>query len=232
MKILELISPELKVGTIPDEIPIPSDMELRHAPGGAYAKVSNDPESLHGVVKSLHTPTRFSDDAYFQYVKAIKPYMGENPFLPRIYLVNITKDSKGNMVPDYHMEKLLELGDLNIRELLSINDSFGLDTPEYVDKYSVAKNVISHILEMVETPSKVENDQLRQALEIIKGVKESNRKFRYDMHAGNFMARRTSVGVQLVFTDPLADGGHSQVGHPAWGSTEKNVSDPRIPDFE
>jgi len=45
---------------------------------------------------------------------------------------------------------------------------------------------------------------IRQAIGIFNRVKKGNIAFRFDLHQGNFMVRFTSVGPQLVFTDPLA----------------------------
>lgn len=182
---------------------------------GGYAAGYEDEEDPHLYNKKSHYPSYLENDAYFNYINGIKPYISSNPFFPRVYLINLEKDPSGKIIPSYKMEKLHSIKDFDDESMKGLCRNIFKKLPDtdnkFVPKYAYQKNVLQNIEHALESNnySNIKNKELIQALKIIKKIKESNPKFQYDTSVNNFMIRATPVGPQLVITDPLWDMGES-----------------------
>lgn len=71
---------------------------------------------------------------------------------------------------------------------------------------------IAIITQGASIPDKIADPNLVQAIRLIRQVVSSNDVFGLDIRADNCMIRNTSVGPQLVITDPIVDMGESIAG--------------------
>lgn len=182
----------------------------------------NPHEIYKSTIKSFkHDPDTKSPaddtiDAYYDWVKAIAPYAKSNPYLPRVYVVNDNADETGNIKPQYHMEKLFDFRKAPTSMLYAIiykesptpeqaevainkikqKIQHGKITPEE-GKFQLWYDICNHI------KINSRNDPLIQ--EVLDIIAQLVRKkgYKKDMHSGNFMIRRTSIGPQIVVTDPV-----------------------------
>lgn len=189
---------------------------------GVDAYGQEDEEDPHMYDKINHFPSDLENDPYYQYVQAIKPYIGSNPFLPRIYVVKLERDPSGKVKPKYKMEKLTNGSELEIESLVALanrlfNQKFTHNTGNKSTDVKDAeqfRTYASQILDssVYENPhsggdyidTTIKDKRLRQAMNIIKNVWESNNGFGTDLHSENIMFRTTAQGPQLVITDPLS----------------------------
>lgn len=206
-----------------------ADQDFFNTAKGAYAYGKENPKDPHEFVKSSFMPSKLEIDAYYQYVQAIRPYIKDNPFFPRVYVIDIKQDSTGLQIPRYHIEALKSYEEFSIRSIVGIGESlfndfhfeYDLDDENHVyDAWNgVLMRVNRLLLDIVSGygPTRAaQSPKLIQACEVIQEVLGSNPKFKLDTHSGNFMLRGTSVGPQLVITDPMHDGGRSVVGAKQW----------------
>lgn len=147
------------------------------------------------------------NDPYYKYIKTIEQHQ-DNPFFPRIYRHKVYKNKplKQSRISDYFMtgvvmmEKLQPLnagrGSLISKEVIvALFDNLGIKINEIIDLYSIFEDrkQIQKVINMTT------NDTFAEALRIL----ISSGRNLYDMHAGNWMIRLTSVGPQLVILDPV-----------------------------
>lgn len=185
------------------------DKRFDHPDKGSYAYGNEDPKDPHMFDKKHHFPSKLEIDPYYQYVQAIKPYIPDNPFFPRVYVVNIQKDSDGVTKPDYKIEKLQPGSAFSDEALMGIGERLFNDYNE--DEFRVApmKEIADRLYNAVELRRGIKNikdPQLLQAIKLIKKLIDSNPNYMNDMHPENIMFRGTSVGPQLVLMDPIFDG--------------------------
>lgn len=258
MKIREILSeailePEV---TIDDPLSEPYDKyamkRKRDAAGlnqtGWYSKGSpgDDP---HEYKVTTWLPTDLTLDAKHAWYKTIKPYIGENPYLPNYYRLNLKPDSEGEAVAERTMETLYDIDSLialqlsfepgrvsmNIHKqrqahenadktvlyqlVIMANNMFGEERFDYElekDSNEAAKtfwhSIVTDINSEFVRPGTFPNldPYLKQALELVKKTIETKPTvFEEDLHSGNFLIRKTSVGLQFVVADPVSDGGRS-----------------------
>lgn len=173
---------------------------------GFYAKGRPSIHDPFMYTKISAQPVNLEDDGYFNYVQAIKPYIQSNPYLPRVYVIKIDKDSEGKAVPKYQMEKLFNLreldkNDLDTRDeiLRPISEKIFFEPPENPKGLFYR---IGRALNFGEY-DEIKDKKLIQALELIREVNK-NDNFEFDLHRNNFLYRRGPYGIQLVIADPLA----------------------------
>lgn len=234
MRLREIINPEEKYIPREKEFTKREKFRLRqqYGPnGGMYGYATDDPDDPHMINKHLYSPSSLDNDSYYQYIKAIKPYIGSNPYFPRVYIIGYETDPAGRVKPSYKMEKLIhgDLVDGSYYDNANLSDEErelrlqpAADTmipgairamsqkifgPEYGD------DRWSYLVNMIEVAAhggypRIVDKKCLQAIDLIKQVKDSNKNFFHDLHEGNMMVRLSSSGPQLVFTDPLHDNQH------------------------
>ena len=120
MRINEIVDPQVQVRNL--KTPMNGDdvwdRNTQHAGSGAYAygkEIASDP---HLYAKHYRRPIR--SDGYMAYIDAIKPYMGSNPYFPRIFRITNITDPTGQVKPRYDMEKLEHGHYLPLEELVHL----------------------------------------------------------------------------------------------------------------
>ena len=239
MKLYEIIDTEINTTDINNEFDYESlrdryEQDSNHARGeylkgrnpmqGSYAKVkpTNDP---HTVEKNYRSPVGDIElDGYSTYILEIARagVAKSNPFFPRVYNMNIIRDKRGNAIPTFQMETLVEGEDIDPEYLFNyaanyLFKNFTVDGehewhPDFIGQACIILDEIENRLSRSLNKSstiEIKSRKLAEALELIMDIKHSNpNMFSYDMHYGNFMFRGTPNGYQLVITDPLADKGN------------------------
>jgi hypothetical protein len=212
-----LISPEIKkLPRLPQEYDLPSLKKLRDTGSnretGRYSKgdEGNDP---HEYKLANWLPTRLKHDAKYHWIKSIRPYMGDNPYIPIYYNIHYEKDKDGKTRMKYNMEKLVSLFRLSQDERQALaaktfnNDEF-YNMPDIGPKQFA--NILSDVvydIHLGRSPRYEIDSDLKQALVLINNLLE--RGFTDDLHGANIMVRNTSMGYHLVITDPVQDDGDS-----------------------
>lgn len=192
-----------------------SRKNARHLGAGAEAVVIKYDDS-HEVVKILGTNAKLSQCAHLQYLLACKKYMNSNPYLPRINSIKTVNYDGTRLLYTIEMESLEELSDSSDEDCAVMQSQmFNYSDENYLEK-STPTNVVrgvSAVLRYNESDANLKdvNPLLRKACQLIRAV--ANRvhpkgglRELIDLHLGNTMVRRTSVGPQLVITDPLYSG--------------------------
>ena len=144
------------------------------------------------------------NDPYYQFIKMIEQHQ-DNIFFPRIYRHHVYKNKpiKQSRVSDYFMtgvvmmEKLHPLykGPVDNDMIVAMFDNLGLkiNTPDDLYPMFEDRKLIQQVI------NTTTNDMFADALRMLIS---SGRKS-YDLHAGNWMVRLTSVGPQIVILDPV-----------------------------
>lgn len=184
---------------------------------GWYSKGSEAEDPHEYKVKSW-LPTDLKYDSKYHWIKAIKPYMGDNPYLPVYYDVKFIRD-KNNMVrTEYTMEKLTHLDNLDQKRLQALAaKNFNYDN--FWEQKVTVNTIVRCVRELLnqirsgETTLRFDiDDDFKQALKLIAKLIDQKEEFGEDLHGGNIMARNTSRGLQLVITDPISDDSASIIG--------------------
>lgn len=187
---------------------------------GAYAMGIEDPTDPHMYRKKMKAFTNLDQDAYFQYIKYITPYMDSNHCFPKVYVTKIKEYSNGYKKPSYQMEKLItlneaedifgagKLSDFFFKRYFNAGDHSDLAIDHMGSYIAVIKRAIYGAFDTDDW----DND-LAQAVKLIQQFLADFKDFTLDLHRGNLMVRMTSTGPQLVLTDPVQDEGKSIVGY-------------------
>jgi hypothetical protein len=161
------------------------------------------------------------DDPYYRYIKMIEQHQ-DNPFFPRIYRHSVYKNKAfaPNRLSDYFMtgvvmmEKLQPLagGRIDKEVVHALFMNLGVDLTKH-DLYGTFMNR-TNIQKIIDTTT---NEQFADALRLLL----SSGRHAFDLHAGNWMVRLTSVGPQLVILDPVY--GSDLITLPAEGANSANT---------
>lgn len=213
-----LISPKIerppKLPTEYDVTALAQKRDRSSDPNAGWYSLGTPGKDPHEYNVSTWLPTNLRHDGKYHWIKMIKPYMGDNPYLPVYYNIRFERDKNGFIRTIYGMEKLTSLFRLSGEEKSTLaaktfnNDSF-YDDPD------LTPNRIANILKDMAndlrkgTDLKIDDD-LKQALNLINYLNAKH--FKLDIHGKNIMARNTSRGYQLVITDPIQDEGLSIMG--------------------
>jgi hypothetical protein len=178
----------------------------QHINDGMESDVFEHSQDPAMVVKVERKPTQPASNGYYQYVRAIQPLMSSNPYLPRIYIADSLKTRPGTRFA-YTMERLYDAGNAvpHVHENMFIsfvNRTF-VDPPEMPTNrgsYGIWATLTKELAGIAKSRnySNLRDSKLSQALQLIGKLNRS-----MDLHSGNFMIRYTSVGPQLVITDPV-----------------------------
>lgn len=152
------------------------------------------------TVRKVYGLDNFSDP-YYQFITLIQQHQ-DNPFFPRIYRHHVYKNVPMqhrvfyNMTGVVMMEKLQPMygGPLDNDTIVAMFANLGvtIDTPDDLYLLFEHRTAIQHII------NATTNDTFADALRILL----SSGRRAYDLHAGNWMIRLTSVGPQVVILDP------------------------------
>ena len=90
--------------------------------GGIYATGLSSKTDPSEYIKMSNSPTKLSDDAFYNYVQTIKNVIGSNPYFPYIRTVVVGKDPTGMTKTYYRMPKLFHYHEriINIEMLMAI----------------------------------------------------------------------------------------------------------------
>lgn len=172
---------------------------------GLYSKGRPSISDPFMFTKITARPIDTYDDAYFNYIKRIKNYMGQNPYFPRVYVTKINVDSEQMKIPKYQIEKLFDKKYLERH--FDMSDVSAYLSNKILNDPSRSEHLFHIIRDALRNGNyqRIKDKELVQALKIIKDIKDkSNDRFDYDLHDGNFLYRIGPTGIQLVIADPLA----------------------------
>lgn len=165
-------------------------------------------DTSHEVNRINRGTDDLKKDPYFQYVRwiAANDAAAYNPYFPRVYKVKVyeNKGASGKQKYFYvvNMEELIPLHELNVDELNALyrritgRAEVNLPRSALVDSIAMA---LQKMLSGTDRGKYNHDEQLVDAMNQIKALKIGHP----DFTDKNVMARRTSVGPQLVLADPL-----------------------------
>jgi hypothetical protein len=156
---------------------------------------------------------------YRRYIERIRTLSPENPYLPRIYSTETIEDPQDprreTAMTVYTMERLseperlLDRGHIsrdfimnlvdNTVELTAAQRKNLEDESEYII-WNFFARILDHAMNSQDY-SAIKDGKLKSAMKIIAEL--TGIQTRLDIHGGNIMVRLTSVGPQLVISDPL-----------------------------
>ena len=222
MKIIELLTEKIKtskIGNIPvKHLPLGRNFSKKalhqdFVGEGQEAMVFNKRNDPNTVIKvSLIAEDTPEKNGTVQYISAAMDHQN-NPFVPRISKAKIYTIPGQYDVLYIEMEKLHELRANKLKHNAEpIFKSLGLTNELFQKSFKLkqifdgATDPITELMHwmfadkaiMKEIIDISPNPQFKEALHIVQSTAGN-----IDMHAGNFMFRLTSVGPQLVITDPV-----------------------------
>ena len=156
---------------------------MREFGAGAFGAVYGS-EYSDTVTKVTYT----NDWGYLAFLEEIRPYSGTNPWLPRIYSVDVYMDQNGDTAIVVKMERLDRRW-----------TAFGAADPGYEAPRETAHQIRSHSYGHETSEWITNNPELTQALELIDRAQKKSSCSK-DLHGGNIMMRGEN---QVVITDPL-----------------------------
>lgn len=182
---------------------------LKHGALGYYRRSPNDYKM--GLKSNLRPFTEDKLDAYYVYIKTIQNEASGNPWYPRVYAINTTKDKQNTISYNIKIEHLKEFKELTSEEIINLAQNIfheddvkrkfkQNDTP--VPNYITASNLAQMVRDVVRGKIQTTDDKLIEAAKLINQlIKKYN--FVDDITFKNIMVRRTQYGYQLVLVDPL-----------------------------
>jgi hypothetical protein len=203
---------------------------LKYKGGGVYAHVYAHKKRPGSVLKVGKYSTRLpEEDAYLGYINLLanNDRMASNPYFPRVYDVKIypyeseyarTKEWTGEYVVE--MEELQSIEDLSVEEVNMLGNRMfkywkqrGSEIAHDMFSYlpsnmQIPAALIAMIREAVNQYSstdfeyQIKDKKLTEAVMLLREL-ISKGYIEEDLHINNVMIRRTSVGPQLVITDPV-----------------------------
>jgi hypothetical protein len=216
MKLFELINTQTKTTNNKSEFELDKMMAFRDEntadpKSGAYAYGSVNKKDPHMFNKKTYMPTDLDNDGYYQYVKAIEKHIGSNPYFPRIYVIELKKDPKGKIIPNYDIEALSNGDDFSFESLLSLAKRMYKDFPTMTEEHDggilgLRRKMAEYMRDSVRANdfSAIRDNNLKGALMLVAKIIKSNENFMCDLHKDNIMFRGTPNGPQLVITDPIS----------------------------
>lgn len=172
---------------------------------GYFSAVRQNRTDPHLVTKTSKRPYAADEsDSFGEFIKFIYEHdYQDNIHMPRVYNWKELRDSDGNKVYKYEIEKLVNGKDIDpeqieqyIRRVLPESEltKFDLD-------YTVLADFVSNEIMLGDKIFK--QKQLNDACAIIaEAIRELG--VERDIHFNNIMFRQDRYGIQLVFSDPVA----------------------------
>lgn len=175
----------------------------------------NDP---HMIVKHSMEPyeKNIRDDGFNAFINYLinNKLMGENIHLPRVYNVKTIRDANGKHIHKYTVEKLIAYNDISKDEILAFAEvhlqpdsmQFSDHEDDSVFVTNAFRLIAMHLGKCILYPTLIKDyvrsETLAEALKIIRQASMELGKPE-DLHPGNYMWRRGSTGLTLVFNDPF-----------------------------
>ena len=223
MRLLELITPN----EVTTKVKKPFDFDTAHSIKkldfdshvdkkqgyGSYA-YGHDDEDPHLYNKVHYFPSKLKVDPYYVWVNTIKPYIDSNPYLPRVYLIDLEKHTDGKIRPKYKMEKLHTYSNFSTDAIIGLanrlfkENEFVHNDIYYAEKPDDAFEGIIRLIKIILYRGKwnlIKDPLLKHALMLVNKVLRTNSNFAYDISMENVLLRSGSGGLQLVLADPLWD---------------------------
>lgn len=188
--------------------------------GGAFANVYQH-KKRPGTVLKVGVIGSSGVDGYVLFLNTIfhNERMQSNPYFPKVYNIKTYQVRPNRTEYVVEMERLYELMNAEPEEIYSIGDRLFKDyetlREAFLDEYrktdyftgnfeerDILAGLISRVVQRKISISHIQDKKFREALALIGNITKRTQHFS-DTHSGNFMIRRTSVGPQLVITDPL-----------------------------
>lgn len=189
---------------------------------GYYSNVRKDKTSPHQVVKNSSSPSSGDKFQYFaRYIAEPGKGRMDNVHIPKIYAIGKYTDKNGSTIQKYKMERLRPLHELSHEEVRVMMESlFDVESDPFIEsmeRYSEATDnpverlmgsyrMLSFFIKRAALSgdySFIASDELIAAIGIIRKVLDKTAGYP-DIHDENVMFRRTSVGPQLVISDPIS----------------------------
>lgn len=176
---------------------------------GYFSFVKPDEEDPH-MIRKYHRRPDDEEDAFDYYVEELRKrkLWNKNIHFPRIYNTNVHQGYK-----DWTIEKLINTDDVSNTEYRALIKRYfsGANVDSGLIAAASTKEYIPLLLRFIrkytsyEAESfEVEDEELSKALDILRDmVIDVPEIDDFDWGFDNIMFRRTSVGLQLVFTDPF-----------------------------
>lgn len=199
---------------------------------GTRSNVADDKTDPHLVRKyNPSAVPENGADGFGKFFEWVANNKIENRYLPRVYKVQKNRNPKtGYVAYSYRMEKLIPLRQLNAEEMIALlsncidlngiyhryishEDDNEVTQDVLIREYELLmyyslKYVDSYVVGHISEHSLITDEELLKAIEILQKYVKDNFNGNYnaagsDLHDGNFMARRTQHGLQLVISDPF-----------------------------
>jgi len=186
---------------------LPIGQSIGHGLESVVFDHSQDPALVVKVERKFTDP---KNNAYYQYVRAIQPLMSSNHYLPRIYVADSFKKPEGTRFV-YTMERLHDayaaVAHIHPDTFNSFVNRIFVDPPDFPKvrgEYGIWSIMIKSIAAAAKQGdyTNIRDRKLIQACQLITKLNQG-----LDLHGGNFMIRYTSVGAQMVITDPVVGSG-------------------------
>lgn len=183
---------------------------------GAYGKVTQSRNDPFTINKTPHLPQEDiqDTDSYSIYIKKITDdkMAQKNPYFPRVYDIKITSDKYQQQKYSIKMEKLQNISQSSDEELIYfLEKMFKIEL--FPQRYQPLDELTHEgkiramsfaLKESIDNDSLVNDEILEEALNYLKMLYNNPAYgLAWDLHAGNYMVRRTPSGGQIVFVDPF-----------------------------
>ena len=233
MKLLEILQDDIKIKNQPISRKPYDRMAKYKGRGVVKNKLRNHPNAILGdgvdaivfhssrpqnagtVTKWIETqPYDAKDSTYIQYL--IKNQ--NNPYVPKVYSISQYTTPEGFYNFSIQMEKLYctvdqyiekNSNDYNLMRLIVVQFFTDSDTDYIMNSYFKTPRIIQDLMKKVLQGHTLKYNVIPQLLSILNTIRNAlsgpQRKATLDLHLGNVMIRLTSVGPQLVITDPYLE---------------------------
>ena len=138
-------------------------------------------------------------DPYLAYIRMVESHQN-NPFFPRINWYKVYQQPDNSYLLYVFMEKLVPLSKFDPEVIKGVLSSIGIE-------YTGNLRIDFSLRQIMKNPKYRKNlkqsTQYPKFQEALRLLEPMFRKFGNDMHIENLMARLTSIGPQIVITDPL-----------------------------
>jgi hypothetical protein len=176
----------------------------------ALAYFNKNTQTVIKVIKFKNSLTEqdVKEESTYLYLKEItKEFNSSNPHFPRIYSIKFFISEDGNIYGVVTMERLYSVKDFDDSIIEAAIRNAGINPVMGDPINDFLANIDSYLIGVISNNfiKKLHgiNPQFAKALIIVRKL-INKYKFYTDLHAGNVMIRLTSVGPQIVLTDPLA----------------------------